>query len=132
LKGKTVADRTEIERLLNALYAARERGDLEAVCGMFAADVRFEIAGASPASRMAITAQGISETRKWLTLLVKSFQVSDLTILDLMVDGDKSAVHWRARIRSKITGVTVLTDLVDLALVKDGRIASYTEFFVPR
>jgi len=127
-----VTQRAEIERLLKDLYAARAGGDLEGLCRAFAEDVRFEISGASPASRMAIAAQGLAETRKWLTLLVKSFQLSELTILDMMVDGEKAAVHWRVRIRSKITGATVLTDLVDLALVRDGRIASYTEFFVPR
>ena len=124
--------RAEIERLLRDLYAARAGGDLEGLCSAFTEDVRFEISGASPASRMAIAAQGLAETRKWLTLLVKSFQLSELTILDIMVDGQKAAVHWRVRIRSKITGATVLTDLVDLALVRGGRIASYTEFFVPR
>jgi ketosteroid isomerase-like protein len=127
-----MTQRAEIERLLKELYAARARGDLEGLCRAFAEDVRFEISGASPASRMAIAAQGLAETRKWLTLLVKSFQLSELTILDMMVDGEKAAVHWRVRIRSKITGATVLTDLVDLASVRDGRIASYTEFFVPR
>ena len=127
-----MTQRAEIERLLKDLYAARASGDLDGLCRAFTDDVRFEISGASPASRMAIAAQGLAETRKWLTLLVKSFQLSELTIIDMMVDGEKAAVHWRVRIRSKITGATVLTDLVDLALVRDGRIASYTEFFVPR
>jgi len=124
--------RTEIERLLQALYAARASGDLESVCRAFADDVRFEIAGASPASRMAITAEGLAEARKWLTLLVKSFQVTDLAILGMIIEDTKAAVQWRASIRSRITGVNVPTDLVDLVQVRDGRIAVYTEFFVPR
>jgi ketosteroid isomerase-like protein len=132
LKDETVTYRTEIERLLRGLYAARAGGDLDGVCRAFVDDVRFEIAGASPASRMAIAAEGLAEARKWLTLLVKSFQVSDLAILSMIIEDAKAAVHWRANIRSRITGVAVLTDLVDLVQVRDGRIASYTEFFVPR
>ena len=127
-----MTQRTEIEHLLQGLYAARADGNLEGVCQAFADDVRFEIAGASPASRMAITAQGLAEARKWLTLLVKSFHISDLAILGMIIEDAKAAVQWRASIRSRITGIAVATDLVDLVQVRNGRIAIYTEFFVPR
>jgi ketosteroid isomerase-like protein len=41
-------------------------------------------------------------------------------------------VHWRAKVYSRISGTTVLTELMDLVEVRDGRVASYIEFFVPR
>jgi ketosteroid isomerase-like protein len=125
-------DRLEVERLLRELYAARLGGDLEALCRTFAKDSRLEIAGTSYASPMAIRAAGLGEIRTWLALLVKTFQLSDQEILSMIIDGEAAAVHWRARIRSKITGATVSTELVDVIRVRDGRIASYTEFFVPR
>jgi ketosteroid isomerase-like protein len=125
-------DRLEVERLLRELYAARLGGDLEALCRTFAKDSRLEIAGTSYASPMAIRAAGLGEIRTWLALLVKTFQLSDQEILSMIIDGEAAAVHWRARIRSKITGATVLTELVDVIRVRDGRIASYIEFFVPR
>ena len=125
-------DRLEVERLLRELYAARLGGDLEALCRSFAKDARLDIAGTSYASPMAIKAAGLAEIRTWLALLVKTFQLSDQEILSMIIDGEAAAVHWRARIRSKITGATVLTELVDVIRVRDGRIASYIEFFVPR
>jgi ketosteroid isomerase-like protein len=125
-------DRLEVERLLRELYAARLGGDLEALCRTFAKDSRLDIAGTSYASPMAIRAAGLGEIRSWLALLVKTFQLSDQEILSMIIEGEAAAVHWRARIRSKITGATVLTELVDVVRVRDGRIASYTEFFVPR
>jgi ketosteroid isomerase-like protein len=124
-------DRLEVERLLRELYAARLGGDLEALCRTFANDARLDIAGTSYSSPMAIRAAGLSEIRSWLALLVKTFQLSDQEILSMIIDGEAAAVHWRARIRSKITGATVLTELVDVVRVREGRIASYTEFFVP-
>jgi ketosteroid isomerase-like protein len=127
-----MSNRLEIERLLRELYAARLGGDLEALCRTFAKDSRLEIAGTSYASPMAIKAAGLDEIRTWLALLVKTFQLSDQEILSMIIDGEAAAVHWRATIRSKITGATVLTELVDVIRVRDGRIASYTEFFVPR
>ena len=125
-------DRLEVERVLRELYAARLGGDLEALCRTFAKDSRLDIAGTSYSSPMAIRAAGLGEIRSWLALLVKTFQLSDQEILAMIIDGEAAAVHWRARIRSKITGATVLTELVDVVRVRAGRIASYTEFFVPR
>jgi ketosteroid isomerase-like protein len=127
-----MTDRLDIDRLLRELYGARMRGDLDGVCRTFSNDAKFQLAGASHASPIAITAVGIKEIRSWLALLIKTFQLKDQTILAMIIDGSQAAVHWRARIYSKVTGAMVLTELVDLVQVRDGRIASYTEFFVPR
>jgi ketosteroid isomerase-like protein len=64
--------------------------------------------------------------------MIKTFKLSEHTILAMLIDGAKAAVHWRAKIHSRITGTTVLTELVDLIEIRNGRIASYVEFFVPR
>ena len=127
-----MTNRIEIDRLLRQLYAARLAGDLDGVCQTFASDAKFEIAGTSQTSPIAITAMGIDPIRMWLTLLIKTFQLSDQAILTMIIEDATAAVHWRAKIRSRITGATVLTDLVDLVQVRGGRIATYTEFFVPR
>ena len=127
-----MTDRLEIERLFHELYGARARGDLDGVCRTFSNDAKFQISGASHATPVAITAAGIDDIRSWLALLIKTFQLNDQTILSMIIDGTQAAVHWRARIYSRITGATVLTELVDLVQIRDGRIASYTEFFVPR
>ncbi len=107
-------------------------GDLDGICRTFSHDAKFRIAGASRANPIAITAAGVNEIRSWLSLMIKSFQLNDHTILSIIIDGAKAAVHWQARIHSRITGATVLTELVDLVEVREGRIASYAEFFVPR
>lgn len=126
-----MTDRLETERLLLGLYAARVRGDLPGVCDTFTPDAVFQIAGASNASPVAITARGIGEFRPLLAIMIKTFKLSDESILSLLIDGSKAAVHWRVNILSKITGTTVLTELVDMIEVRDGRIASYIEFFAP-
>jgi ketosteroid isomerase-like protein len=126
-------DRLEIDRLLRGLYEARARGDLDAVCRSFSDDARFEIAGASHASPIAVTAVGIDEFRPLLTVMIKTFKLSDYAILAMIIDGMKAAVHWRATIHSRITRVGVRTELVDVVEVGSaGRINSYVEFFAPR
>jgi ketosteroid isomerase-like protein len=125
-------DRLKIDRLLRELYAARVRGDLDAVCGSFLNDARFEIAGASRGSPIAVSSIGVDKFRPLLALMVKTFKISEQSILSIIIEGMKAAVHWRATVHSRITGTKVATELVDLIEVRDDRIASYIEFFVPR
>lgn len=128
-----MTDRIEIEHLLLGLYAARVSGDLAAVCATFTKDANFQVAGASNnASPIAMKAIGVDEFRPLLGIMIKSFKLSEHTILAMLIDGAKAAVHWRAKIYSRITGTTVLTEFIDVVEVRDGHIASYTEFFVPR
>jgi ketosteroid isomerase-like protein len=127
-----MADRVEVEGLLRELYAARVRGDLDGVCRAFSNDASLHIAGAGNISPIGVKCVGIAKFRPLLGLMIKSFKLSEHTILSIIVDGEKAAVHWQAKVHSRITGTIVLTELVDLVEVKGRRISSYTEFFVPR
>ena len=124
--------RSEIHCLLQELYAARVRSDLDGLCRIFSTEATFRIAGISRhVSPIAVTAVGINEIRQWLTLLLKTFQVHDQVILTLIIENGRAAVHWRAKIYSRITGTRVPTELVDLVEVRDGHVVSYTEFLAP-
>jgi ketosteroid isomerase-like protein len=126
-----MTDRVQVEQLVRELHAARLEGNLERLCGLYAEEARLRIAGTSDGKPIAVAATGIAEIRPWLSILVKTFRLSQYTILSLTVDGPRVAAHWRVDILSKITGVVVPTELVDLIDVRGGRISSHTEFFVP-
>jgi ketosteroid isomerase-like protein len=131
LEDHTIPDRQETERLLRGLYAARVSGDIAAVYDKFPPDARFQIAGASHSTPVAVTAVGAGEYRPLLAIMIKTFKLSDEEIVSLVIDGSKAAVHWRAKIFSRLTGTTVLTELVDMIEIRNGRIGSYIEFFAP-
>ncbi len=127
-----MTDRAEIEELLLRLYAARVRGELAEVCAVFAEDAKFEIAGASNVTPLAVTAVGVDKYRPLLEVMIRTFKLRNRETLSVLIDGTKAAVHWRADVYSRITGTTVATELVDVIETRGGRIASYTEFFVAR
>jgi ketosteroid isomerase-like protein len=126
-----MTDRLQIEQLVRELHAARLEGNLERLCGVYAEEARLRIAGSTDGKPIAMAATGIAEIRPWLTLLVKTFKLTQYTILSLTVDVPRAAAHWRVDIHSKITGAVVPTELVDLIDVRGGRISTHTEFFVP-
>jgi len=124
-------NRLEIEQLLKELHAARTEGQLDRLCALFAPDASFKIAGASDGKPIALTAHGTREIRTWLAVMLKTFKLSRYQLLSVVIDGARAAAHWRVDIHSKITGVVVPTELVDLVEVSGGRITAYREFFAP-
>jgi ketosteroid isomerase-like protein len=127
-----VTERAAAERIVRELHKARVNGDLLGLCSLFADDGRFEIAGASADKPIAIRAHGLAEFKPWLAMMTKVFRLSDYHLISLVIEGPRIAAHWRVNIFSKVTGVTVPTELVDLIELSDNRIRSYNEFFVPR
>jgi ketosteroid isomerase-like protein len=127
-----MAERDVAERLVRDLHAARVRGDLAALCALFADRGTFSIAGASADKPIGIREETLAAFKPWLSMMVKVFRLSDYELLSLVVEWPKAAAHWRVKINSKVTGTTVATELVDILEIRDGRIASYNEFFVPR
>ncbi len=127
-----MTERAAAERMVSDLHMARLAGDLAGMCRLFAEHGRFEIAGASADKPIAIRAESLAEFRPWLAMMTKVFRLSDYHLISLVVEGQRLSAHWRVSIFSKVTGATVPTELVDLLELRDGRIQTYSEFFVPR
>jgi ketosteroid isomerase-like protein len=126
-----MTQRLEIEKLLRELYAARVEGQLDRLCVLFSGQASFKIVGASEGKPIAITARGSGEIRAWLAVMLKTFKLSHYQQLGVVIEGARASVHWRADIHSKITGVIVPTELVDLVEISDGKVSGYHEFFAP-
>lgn len=124
-------ERRSLERLLQELYDSRTAGDLDRLCGLFAPDAMFKIAGSSDGKPISIAARGEREIRTWLGVLVKSSRISRHEIVSMVIDSPRAAVQWRASIHSRVTGASVATELLDMVETRDGRISSYLELFVP-
>ena len=127
-----MSERIVAERAIQQLHAARLGGDLAGMCRVFADNGRYEILGASADKSIAIRAKNLAEFRPWLSMLVKVFRLSNYQLLSMTVEIPRVVAHWRVDIFSKVTGVTVPTELVDVVRVDGDRIATYTEFFAPR
>jgi ketosteroid isomerase-like protein len=126
-----MSDRSQVEQLVKELHAARLAGDLERLCRVFSPDARLRIAGSSDGKPIAIDASRIARIRPWLSILVKTVRLRGYELLSLTIEGTSAAAHWRVDIESKITGISIPTELVDLIEVRNGQITSQIEFFVP-
>ena len=127
-----MSERQLAEQLIQQLHTARLGDDLAGMCRVFADDGRYQILGAGADKSIAIRAKNLAEFRPWLAMLVKVFRLSNYQLLSLTVEMPRAVAHWRTDIYSKVTGVTVPTELVDVVQLNEESIASYTEFFAPR
>jgi ketosteroid isomerase-like protein len=123
-----MTDRSQMEKLLTEAYAARKRGDVEAVCACFADNPSFALAGERDTSPIAVRSTDGTTFRTLISGLINTFEWLDQQILSMIIDGSKAAVHWRGRIRSTLTGDEVVTELVDVVTVENGKIQSLIEF----
>jgi ketosteroid isomerase-like protein len=123
-----VAERNHIERTLREAYAARQRGDIDAILRLFTPDAQFTMAGSPQMSPVAMQVEGAEPFRAALQGMIKTFIVEGHEIVSILVDGDRAAVHWRAQIRSSVTGEVLRSELCDLVYFRGGRIASFHEF----
>ncbi|MEZ5786546.1 MAG: nuclear transport factor 2 family protein [Xanthobacteraceae bacterium] len=126
--GKVMTERAEIERIIRQAYAARKRNDLEGCLKVFADKPVFRMAGSHVASPIAMVSTGQVELRETLEKLIQAFEWIDHTIVSIVIEGSKAAVHGRVKMESAATGDVVETEVADFIEIRDGRITSFIEF----
>jgi len=123
-----MSDRNAIEKLIREAYRRRVADDTDGLCAMFSDDTEYRMVKAVPAGAPAFVASLQPGLRAVMTQLVKNFQLKDFSIKTLLIDGDRAAVHWHARVHSTINGHVNETDVLDLIEIRDGKIVKMTEF----
>jgi ketosteroid isomerase-like protein len=121
-------DRAQIKAIIDKAYTARKAGDVEALVGMFRPDADFRVAGAPETFPVAASARGAAEIRERVRGFVQTFQFLELEPLDLIIEGDKAARRWRAKIRHVPSGKVREMEAGDIWTFKDGRVASLVQF----
>jgi len=116
-----------MEKLVREAYAARKRGDYDAMAAMCAPGASLRLAGATEHSRLAGTTRGRAALRERFATLAQ-FAFTNQKMLSIIADGDRAAIHWRAKVTYKPTGKSAVTEFCDLWTVKNGKIASIVQF----
>jgi ketosteroid isomerase-like protein len=123
-----MTDRGTIEALIDRCYAARQKGDIEALMAAFDPDAVFELAGSKELVPAAEAARGHQNIRAAMTGLIAVFDFMDRDIISMVIDGERAAVHSRAKIKFVPQDRTFTTDLLDSFHFKDGKIVELLEF----
>jgi ketosteroid isomerase-like protein len=123
-----MSDRESIDALVREAYRRRVAEDVVGVCDMFAPDADFRFVAAPKVQAASFAAAGRPALRPLMEQLVKTFQLKDFQLKTVLIDGNRVAAHWNARVRSSINGQELVTDVLDLMEIRDEKIASFIEF----
>jgi ketosteroid isomerase-like protein len=123
-----MTDRQAIETLLEELYAARVRGDLEALRKLFALNSTFQVAGSDKASPMPIFVKGNPSVMGLMQNMIASFELSDFSVVEILIDGAQAAVRWQATVHHTGTGQVFTTELADFITIAGSQVTSFIEF----
>jgi ketosteroid isomerase-like protein len=86
------------------------------------------VAGSDQASPMPMIVKGNAGIKTLMQGMIASFELSDFTILEMLIDGGSAAVRWQATIHYIKTGQIFSTELADFISVANGQVASFIEF----
>lgn len=122
-----MAGKKAMEKLVREAYAARKRGDYDAMAAMCTPGASLRLAGAPEHSPVAGTTRGRAALRERFAALAQ-FAFANQKMLSITADGDRATIHWRAKVTYKPTGKSAVTEFCDLWTVKNGKIASIVQF----
>jgi ketosteroid isomerase-like protein len=123
-----MTSRSQIESIVKSLCEARLRGDLDGVLKDIAADARFSLNGrGTGVQALGAPCQGMAAIKPVIQQLIDTWRFDRLEQVELMVEGEKAVVHWRADVTCIPTGKSAPFEIVDLITFRDGRIVDYQQ-----
>ncbi|PZR93964.1 MAG: nuclear transport factor 2 family protein [Stutzerimonas stutzeri] len=123
-----MAERSDIQDLIEKAYAARVKGDLDALMDYFHPDCRFQLMGAAEREAICRPLEGCVAVRGQMAEFIGAFTFSNFETLDVVVEGDRAAYHWRADVTFVPTGRTETFQTLDLLSFEDGKVRSLAQF----
>ena len=114
--------------LVNQVYAATARGDLEQALALMTDDVTFVVPGPPGVGASGVW-RGHDGVRTCFARLKASQDSQGTTIRHVVAQGDKVVVLLRAKATARATGKPLELDIVHFFTIRDGRIAELLDFF---
>jgi ketosteroid isomerase-like protein len=120
--------RPEIERLIRETYEARLSNDLDRCASLFAPNSWLRIAGSLEINPVARASHTFAEIRQQLTSLIQLWKWESVDLKDVLIDGDRVAVHYSLTAVFNPTRETIDTEVVDLITLSGRKILTLLQF----
>lgn len=120
--------RAAIATMVEEAYAARCRGDLDALMQHLHPACSYRMIGAPEAEPMCRETCGLESVRSQMSELIRHYAFTEVEPLSLTVEGDRAVYRWRTRVTFVPSGRSEVMDVMDLIQFADGKIRSVEEF----
>ncbi|MGR9245885.1 nuclear transport factor 2 family protein [Rhizobium leguminosarum] len=120
----------DMKKLVEEIYAVRDRGDIEGTLALTGEDCTFRIVGNARLGPFSSEAAGPHAFRQAITQLITEWDLSAIRTVGIHVDEDEHVVfaHREGEVRYIPSGVSFHTEFVDKIHFKDGKPVKIVEF----
>ena len=123
-----MTSRADIEKAIRSLYAARVKGDLTGTLKDMADDAVFMFNGRGIGHPgMAEPCHGRAAMTSTIKELIDMWRFDDWKERSLLIDGEKAALHWTARVTCVPTNKSDTLEVVDVVTFRDGKIVDFRQ-----
>ncbi|ARM12195.1 MULTISPECIES: nuclear transport factor 2 family protein [Rhizobium] len=119
----------DMKKLVEEIYAVRDRGDIEGTLALIGDDCTFRMAGNTRLSPLS-TELGGNAFRQMIAQLITEWDLSNIDTTRIYVDEDENMVfaHREGEVRHIPSGVSFYTEYVDKIHFRDGKPVKIVEF----
>lgn len=121
-------DREMIEHRLRTIFERRAEGDIPGMLEYAAEDILYSTRGNWTLYPFVQTVRGKEAVRKILATVDVMYENFGSTIHELVIDGDRAALHRTSHLRNRGTGERIAIDVCDFARFRDGLIVEFAEY----
>lgn len=121
-------DREMIEHRLRTIFERRAGGDVLGMLEYAAEDIIYRTRGNWTLYPFVRTVQGKEAVRQILAAVDVMYENFGSTIHELVIDGDRAALHRTSHLRNRGTGALISIDVCDFARFRDGLIVEFAEY----
>jgi ketosteroid isomerase-like protein len=114
---------------LDSAYEALSANDIDLFLSAFAPDARWRLLGHGAGLPFAGTRVGHVAIRDMIQMIYAEFKMRDFFIEDIIANETGAAVRWSALATGVETGKQSQIEVFDHIILRDGKIASLTQFF---
>ncbi|MEI8145985.1 MAG: nuclear transport factor 2 family protein [Alphaproteobacteria bacterium] len=125
---KLVSDNSSVKAMVSLHYGARVDGDAELFSRCFTPDGALTILGDRRMLPQAGRHVGRAAIRNIVSAMASDLDCLDAFLVDVIAEGDRGVVHWHMTLRGATTGSIADFDVADHLILRDGLVASATEF----
>jgi ketosteroid isomerase-like protein len=123
-----MSDRRELEDAIREFFKVRNDKDIEAIMAMLDPACSFRIVGNDRLGRMTQRVDDPETMRVAVRALIADWDLSNVSIISLHVDGETIFAHRAGQIRYVPSNVYINTEFLDKVTFRDGRIVDFVEF----
>ncbi len=123
-----VLDRELIEHRIRTIFERRAKGDASGIIEYAAEDIHYNVRGGWTLYPFSRPARGKALVAHMLATIETMYDNLDSIIHELVIDGDRAAVHRTATLRNRGTGEVISIDVCDFVRFRDGLVVEFSEY----